>query len=121
MIDYIVKNAKVRLYMYTGMDKEYTGQYLKLNILAKRTECVVEKSTLAQRLTCGISQSTVFCWDSVMQCLSTPEKRGNHGSYVYRDKDRNDAMKEVDLEFINLMMSMPVNDSKPLIIQSKKI
>lgn len=118
MIDFIQVNAKKREYMYLGKDVEYTGKYIGLADLAERSECMVSRPTLGQRLTCGITKSEVFCWESVMQCLTTEAKVGRPDTFTFngRELKRN---KELDSEFIDLMKSMPVNNSKPLIMQSR--
>lgn len=102
MIDY-KKVGRAHLYLYKGA-------YRSALMLSGMSNCVVPKGVLKQRLCQMISNSDRTNWSSIEQCMTTKIIAG----YTYSKR-----RTKITYEFIDLMMLMPTNDNKPLIMQSK--
>ena len=95
----------------------YKDRYYKLCDLVKVPDCVVNKSTLTQRLNNGINHPEADKWHSVEECIKTPliETCINKKIIVEADVRIEEA---INSPFTKFMMSMPTNDEDPLIMQS---
>ena len=107
MIKFIKKGNK-RIYFYENI---WSG----VAILCELPECVVCKATLTQRLNTGINNPRSN-WTTVKQCMTTPHIAGRPMTKLQNIKSE---IEEINNDFINLMLSMPINNEVPLIIQSK--
>lgn len=114
MIDYVQITERIRGYMYLGVDKKYYGKYLRISDLLKRSDCVVPYSTLTTRLTNAINGTSASKWTSVMQCMTKIIK----ADYRNMWRVEQDAKVVVDDCFLSVMQRMPINNSKPRIMQS---
>lgn len=107
MIEFIKKRNK-RIYLYND-------EWLGVAILCELPECVVSKPTLTQRLNMGINNPRSN-WVNIKQCMTTPHIAGRPMTKLQNIKPN---LEEINNDFINLMLSMPINNEIPLIIQGK--
>lgn len=101
------KEGRCHLYLYKT-------EYMSTKKLYELPECVVSRQTLTQRLSQAVINPERTGWESVHQCLTAKYIRGNPNGHVRHESP-------IDGNFVQLMMLMPVNDSKPRIMQSKPI
>ena len=94
----------------------YKGEYLSAKKLSRLDECAVSLPTLIQRISQGVNNSDRSGWDTIEKCLTVKTLSGRPGTKRLLPK-----LPLISGEFIRIMMSMPVYDYKPRIIQGKPL
>lgn len=114
-IDYIIdpNNPKRRFYWYK---EKYRG----VQELSKMPECMVSRPTLTQRLSMAINYPERSSFETVEQCMIVKKVKGNKRGPKPMIEIKPANFTFFNSDFLKMMVSMPVNDSEPLIIQGTR-
>ena len=98
------KQSGIRIY-------KYNKTFYLLKELLELPECIASYTVLGARLTQGITNPDKCRWVSVHQCMTTKEIYGRPGILTTK------KIEPVKNDFIELMLMMPINDSKPKLMR----